>query len=191
MGGGFSVLIPCTRLRIAPSRMPTRSCPRTRRSPRGTSDHLGIRPFPPSCRSCPSRATTCGLELQVVGLGSRVLRPSRRRSPRSERIDAAGCGGQQRLPHHAVLSGRFNSALLGSLVSPGERERQEAEINDLLAGSAAAGPAPEDRLHQQHGLRECQAGRGRKGFSRSSVRNPCAAVTSAVWWCHPSQERPS
>jgi hypothetical protein len=25
---------------------------------------------------------------------------------------------------------------------------------------AAAGPALEDRLHQQHGLGECQAGRG-------------------------------
>jgi hypothetical protein len=88
-------------------------------------------------------------------------------------------------------SGQSNSALLGSLVSPGERERQEAEINELPAGLAAAGPALEDRLHQQHRLRECQADRGRKGFSRSSVRNPCDAVTSAVWWCHPSHERPS
>jgi hypothetical protein len=85
----------------------------------------------------------------------------------------------------------LSSALLGSLVSPGERERQEAEINELPAGLAAAGPALEDRLHQQHRLRECQADRGRKGFSRSSVRNPCDAVTSAVWWCHPSHERPS
>jgi hypothetical protein len=59
-----------------------------------------------------------------------------------------------------VPSGLFNSALLGSLISPAERERQEVEINDLPAGLAAAGPALEDRLHQQHGLGECQAGRG-------------------------------
>jgi hypothetical protein len=45
--------------------------------------------------------------------------------------------------------------LLGSFVSAGERERQEAEINDLPAGLAATGPALEDRLHQQRGLREC------------------------------------
>jgi hypothetical protein len=29
-----------------------------------------------------------------------------------------------------------------------------------LAGLAAAGPALEERLQQQHGFRECQAGRG-------------------------------
>jgi hypothetical protein len=54
----------------------------------------------------------------------------------------------------------INSALLCFLISPGEPERQEAEIDDLSAGLAAAGPALEERLHQQHGLRECQAGRG-------------------------------
>jgi hypothetical protein len=50
--------------------------------------------------------------------------------------------------------------LLCSLISAGEREREEAEINGLSAGLAAAGPALDDRLHQQHGLRECQAGCG-------------------------------
>jgi hypothetical protein len=34
------------------------------------------------------------------------------------------------------------------------------EVDGLLAGAAAAGPALEERLHEQHGLRECQAGRG-------------------------------
>ena len=42
----------------------------------------------------------------------------------------------------------------------GEWERQPGEFDWLLAGLAAAGPALEDRLQQQHGLRECQAGRG-------------------------------
>ena len=65
------------------------------------------------------------------------------------------------------------------------------EVDGLVAGLAAAGPALEDRLQQQHDLRERQAGRGRKGFSRSSVRNPWAALTNAVWWYQPSQERPS
>ena len=55
------------------------------------------------------------------------------------------------------------------------------EVDWLLAGLTAAGPALEDRLEQSDCLREGQAGRGGKGFSRSSVRNPCAAVTSAVW----------
>ena len=54
----------------------------------------------------------------------------------------------------------LNSALLGSLVRRGEREWQAGEVDGLSAGLAAAGPALEDRLHQQHGLRECQAGRG-------------------------------
>ena len=71
--------------------------------------------------------------------------------------------------------------MLGSLVAAGEVERELVELDGLLTGLAAAGPAPEERLHQQRGLRECQPGRRRKGFSRSSVRNPWAAVTSAVW----------
>jgi hypothetical protein len=39
-------------------------------------------------------------------------------------------------------------------------ERDVIEVDGLLAGAAAAGPALEERLHEQHGLRECQAGRG-------------------------------
>ena len=82
---------------------------------------------------------------------------------------------RRRLSGLGVSSGRFNSALLGRV------KGELVEIDGLLTGLAAAGPALEDRLHQQHGLRECQAGRRRKGFSRSRVRNPWAAVTSAVW----------
>jgi hypothetical protein len=60
-------------------------------------------------------------------------------------------------------------------------EWELGEVDWLLAGLTAAGPAFEDRLEQSDCLREGQAGRGGKGFSRSSVRNPCAAVTRAVW----------
>jgi hypothetical protein len=52
------------------------------------------------------------------------------------------------------------SALLGPLIRVVGREGQVGEVDWLLAGLAAAGPALEDRLHQQHGLRECQSGRG-------------------------------
>jgi hypothetical protein len=50
-----------------------------------------------------------------------------------------------------------------------------------LAGLAAAGPALEHRLEQVNCLRKSQAGRGTKGFRRSRVRKPYAAVTRAVW----------
>jgi hypothetical protein len=51
--------------------------------------------------------------------------------------------------------------LLGVVTRLGVRVEWElVEVDCLLAGLAAAGPALEDRLHQQHGLRECQAGRG-------------------------------
>ena len=53
-----------------------------------------------------------------------------------------------------------SSALLGPLIRVVGREGQVGEVDWLLAGLAAAGPALEDRLHQQHGLRECQSGRG-------------------------------
>jgi hypothetical protein len=62
-----------------------------------------------------------------------------------------------------------------------EGECQSVDVDPSLAGSAAAGPTLEERLQQQHGLRERQAGRGRKGLSRSRVRNPWAAVTIEVW----------
>jgi hypothetical protein len=38
-------------------------------------------------------------------------------------------------------------------------EWQRVEVDGLLAGLAVAGPALEERLQQQHGLREGQAGR--------------------------------
>jgi hypothetical protein len=62
-----------------------------------------------------------------------------------------------------------------------QSECESVDLDGPLTGSAAAVPALEERLQEQHGLRECQAGRGRKGLSRSRVRNPCAAVTIAVW----------
>ena len=55
------------------------------------------------------------------------------------------------------------------------------EVDGLLAGGAAAGPALEDWLEQEDCLWEGQAGRWAFGFSRSRVRKPCAAVTNAVW----------
>jgi hypothetical protein len=55
------------------------------------------------------------------------------------------------------------------------------EVDWWLAGVTAAGPAFEDRLERSDRSREGQAGRGGKGFNRSSVRNPCTAVTRPVW----------
>jgi hypothetical protein len=60
-------------------------------------------------------------------------------------------------------------------------KRDLVEVDWLLAGLTAAGPAFEDRLEQSDCLRKGQAGRGSKEFSRSRVRNPRAAVTRAVW----------
>ena len=57
-------------------------------------------------------------------------------------------------------------------------QRQIVEVDWLLTGEAAAGPALPDGLQQQHRLGECQAGRGRFGSARSSVKKPWAAVTS-------------
>jgi len=45
-----------------------------------------------------------------------------------------------------VVSGSFNSAVLGSFVLSVGRERQPVELDGLEAGLAAAGPAFEDRL---------------------------------------------
>ena len=63
----------------------------------------------------------------------------------------------------------------------GQGEGNVIDVDRLLAGGAAAGPALEERLQEQDRLRECQAGRWRFGCWRSRVRKPCAAVTSAVW----------
>src|SRR5215210_1359578 len=84
-----------------------------------------------------------------------------------------------------------SSALLGVTCPTGRVEREPIEVDGLTAGLAAAGPALEQRLQQSHRCGERQAGRRAFGCSRSSVRKPWAAVTSAVWWCQPSQERPS
>src|SRR6266508_804841 len=61
-------------------------------------------------------------------------------------------------------------------------ELQLVEVDVLVTGAAAVGPAPQDRLQEQHRLRQCQAGRRALGHRRSSVRKLCAQVTSAVWW---------
>jgi hypothetical protein len=53
------------------------------------------------------------------------------------------------------------------------------EVDALLTGSAAAGPTAEDGLQEQHRLRQCQAGRGAFGSSRSRVRKAWAQVTRA------------
>jgi len=39
-------------------------------------------------------------------------------------------------------------------------EREIVEVDGLVAGGAVAGPALEEGLQEQHGLFECQAGRG-------------------------------
>lgn len=70
-------------------------------------------------------------------------------------------------------------------------KRELFEVDGSLAGLAAAGPALQERLQQEHRLGQCQAGRRGFGRIRSRVRNPWAAVTRAVWWYHPSHERPS
>ena len=70
-------------------------------------------------------------------------------------------------------------------------EGELGEVDWLVAGSAAAVPALEDGLEEEHRLWERQASRGALGHRRSRVRKPWATVTSAVWWCQPIQERPS
>jgi hypothetical protein len=77
------------------------------------------------------------------------------------------------------------------LLLPSREEKQLVKVDWLLAGSAAAVPALEDGLQQQHRLGERQVSRGALGHRRSKVRKPCATVTSAVWWCQPIQLRPS
>ena len=53
------------------------------------------------------------------------------------------------------------------------------EVDGLLAGAAAVGPAAQDGLQEQHGLRERQAGRWALGHRRSRVRKAWAQVTRA------------
>ena len=70
-------------------------------------------------------------------------------------------------------------------------EKKPVEVDRLSAGLAMAGPTAQQRLQQSHCSGQRQAGRRAFGRSLSRVRKPCAAVTSAVWWRQPSQERPS
>lgn len=86
---------------------------------------------------------------------------------------------QSRAPRGARWCGRAVGRLLVlcyvSLVASVARVRQPVEVGGLEAGLAPAGPAPEERLQEQHGLRECQAGRGTFGLRRSRV-NPQSRV---------------
>lgn len=75
---------------------------------------------------------------------------------------------------------------MSSLLFASGEEFELVEVDGLVAGSATAGPASQDGLHEQHRLWECQAGRGAFGSSRSRVRKPWATVTRAVWWWKPA-----
>src|SRR3954462_5874036 len=72
-----------------------------------------------------------------------------------------------------------------TLLLPRMEERELAQVNWLMAAAAAAGPAAQDGLQQQHRLRQRQTGRRARGRRRSSVRKAWAQVTSAVWWWKP------
>jgi hypothetical protein len=80
------------------------------------------------------------------------------------------------------ISQASSSALLLTLVE----ERELVEVDELVTGSAAAGPTAQHGLQKQHRLRQRQAGRWAFGSSRSSVRKACAQVTSAQWWWKPA-----
>jgi hypothetical protein len=69
-----------------------------------------------------------------------------------------------------------------TLLLPSWEEGELVEVDRLLAGAAMAVPTAQQRLQEQHRLRECQAGRRAFGHIRSSVRKACAQVTSAQWW---------
>jgi hypothetical protein len=75
----------------------------------------------------------------------------------------------------------FSRTLVGGSFSSWQGQGESGEVDRLLAGGAAAGPAAQQRLEQQDCLGERQAGRWRFGSARSRVRNPCAAITSAQW----------
>src|SRR5215217_2695875 len=71
------------------------------------------------------------------------------------------------------LSGQAPSR---TLLLTAREEWELVEVNGLVTGSAAAGPAAQDGLQEQHRLRQCQAGRGAFGSRRSRVRKACAQV---------------
>ena len=123
----------------------------------------------------------------VVGLSclcSSLWRCAAATTQRLSRGPDPGCADPL---HHHLQGAASNSALL---LTVGE-EDELVEVDGLVAGSAAAVPTPQDGLEEQHRLWECQAGRRAFGSRRSRVRKAWAAVTSAVWWCQPIQERPS
>src|SRR6476469_6053848 len=81
-----------------------------------------------------------------------------------------------------------SSALLLAPREEGVASREEGElveVDGLVAGAAVAVPTAEQRLQEGNRLWQCQVGRGAFGCCRSSVRKPCATVTSAVWWWKP------
>ena len=62
---------------------------------------------------------------------------------------------------------RDRRRLVGLCYSRRWKSASWCEVDGLVAGAAAAGPAAQDGLQEQHRLRECQAGRGAVGHSRS------------------------
>ena len=81
--------------------------------------------------------------------------------------------------------------MLAVIVTAAVMQKKPVEVDRLAAGLAMAGRAVQQRLQQSHCSGQRQAGRRGFGRSRSRVRKPCAALTRAVWWRQPSQERPS
>jgi hypothetical protein len=86
---------------------------------------------------------------------------------------------------HVNASRASRTLLLASV-----EERELVEFDGLVAGSAAAGPAAQEGLEEQHRLRQCGPAAGWR-HRRSRVREACAQVTSAVWWWKPAPLRPS
>ena len=136
---------------------------------------------PPSRRrtsgpGCAAPRAAQGRHNADTGLGS--ARPLARRRDRAR----AGAPTHNRHPsRRRGQPGEPSRTLLLTLM----KERQLLEIDWLSAGAAAAGPAAQNGLEEQHRLRQRQTGRRTFGSSRSSVRKACAQVTSAQWWWKP------
>jgi hypothetical protein len=114
--------------------------------------------------------------------GHSVSRSTTRRDPSPS---GTGQGAAPRVPR------RFSDTLLSPglatdwstnrtlLLTPVE-EGELVEVDGLVAGSAAAGPAAQDGLQEQQRLRQRQAGRGAFGSSRSG-RCGRAASSRRAW----------
>ena len=74
---------------------------------------------------------------------------------------------------------RFARPPSSTLLLTSVEEVELFEVDGLVAGAAAVGPAAQDGLEEQHRLRQRQAGRGALGHRRSRVRKAWAQVTSA------------